>query len=139
MCVLFNLYLCQQMIKLDLTKVSVVEGYLFLNPRAGPTRLAEEPVKAAYNLLPHPLLWAFHQIEQNLEESVSGLLVRVVRHCVQDQGHQSWSRRHHQTWNKDWQGFCQEFLRTRTTLRRGQGESTGKKVTGGLFRYVSHI
>ena len=105
--------------------LKVVSGYLFLHPRAGPTRLAQKPVEATYNLLPHPLLWPLHQIEQNLEERVSGLLVRVVRHCVQDQGHKGWSRRHHQTWYEDWQGFCQECLCTRAALSGGQGESMG--------------
>ena len=61
-----------------------IHSYLFLHPRACPPRLTEQPVKAAHDLLPHALLWAFHQIEENLKEGVSGLLVRVVRHGVQN-------------------------------------------------------
>ena len=103
-------------------------SHLLLNPRTGPTRLREQPVKAADNLLPHGIVRSLDQVEEDLEERVPGLLVGVVGHRVEDQGDQGGPGGHNQTWNEDRQDLRQQLLTTRTALGGWQGEGGGQQV-----------
>ena len=103
-------------------------SHLFLDPRTGPTRLREQPVKAADYLLPHCIVRSLDQVEEDLEKRVPGLLVGVVGHRVDYQGDQGGPGGHNQTWNEDRQHLRQQLLSTRTALGGWQGEGRGEKV-----------